>query len=265
MCRLLLILKTNFDINYIYKFLDQSIKYKNTPNIVSSRDADYHLDGFGLAWYDKKWNLYKNHIRFNRDQNIETIINLIPKNIFIGHLRAICEKSNSMTCFNNTHPFIYKNHIFCHNGCVTNFNKNKITLILTILQKYFKYIKGNTDTEYLFYLYLSFYNNSKLQTELENIKESIKNFFSYLKLLDGETSANIIYGNDNYIWVSRYYTNFKEDPASLYYDIDDKTNDIIISSEPVSENYNVFPKNNVWIIDKKTKFISKINLEEITI
>lgn len=264
MCRLLLILKNNFEEEIIYKFLDQSMNKKFTPNINSSRDTNFNLDGFGLAWYKKKWNLYKNYVRFNRDENLKTIINLIPKNIFIGHLRAICEKSNSMTCFNNTHPFTYQNHIFCHNGCVSNFNKNKITLILTILQKYFSFIKGNTDTEYLFYLFLSFYKTCKLKTELESLKDSIKNFFSYLKLLDGTTSANIIYGNDNYIWVSRYFSDFNEEPGSLYYDIDGDKN-IIISSEPVTDNYNIFPKNNVWIIDKKTKFISKINLEEITI
>ena len=54
MCRLLLIISNDvsqYNNNLILKFLKQSIT-KNTPNIISKRDEDFHKDGFGFAWYN---------------------------------------------------------------------------------------------------------------------------------------------------------------------------------------------------------------------
>ena len=63
-------------------------------------------------------------------------------------------------------------------------------------------------------------------------------------------SANLVYCNDKNIFISRFINN-DEDPPSLYFD----DVSLIISSEPLSNNYKLVKKNNSIIIDIATKKI----------
>lgn len=260
MCRLLLIIDKNYNKNIIYKFLKQSIIKKNTPNINSIKDFDYHKDGFGFAWKSNKnkWIVYKNNICYINDSNIDTIINSIDKNILIGHIRASCP-NNKITSYYNTHPFNYKNYIWCHNGCAKHLEKlhNEINNIIPNNLK--KFIKGNTDSEYLFYYFIYLLNNHK-GSKIQKITNSIIDFFKKINQFDFKISANILFSSDNYIFVSRYINNKNISP-SLYFD--SKNN--IISSEPLTESFEVFPDKTAWIISiKDKKIISKFNLNKLT-
>ena len=259
MCRLVLIIDKNYDKQLIYNFLKQSIIQKNTPNIDSIKDFDYHKDGFGFAWKSKKdkWIVYKNSICYINDNNIDTIINNIEKNILIGHIRASCPNNKSVNYF-NTHPFHYKNYIWCHNGCAKNLDKlyHEINKILPNNLK--KFIKGNTDSEYLFYYFIYLINTNE-GDELNKITFSIIEFFKKLYQFDFRISANILFSSDNFIFVSRYVNNNTNSP-SLYYD---KKNNII-SSEPLTNDYEIFPDKTAWIISIKNKnIISKFELNKI--
>jgi len=250
-------MKHELNIELLKKFLIQSTTLKKTPGIESSIDGDFHLDGFGFSWYsNNEWKIYKNELIFERDNNINTVLDLIPKNIIIGHLRTMCKKSNSQISYYNSHPFIYENTIWCHDECVGDFQNNKRKLFNSIDDKYYNNILGTTYSEHLLYLYLSLYNTHNDSDILIGIQKTILDFFSFIKLLTGDISANIIYADINYIWVSRYHTNQNIEPPSLYYNIN--KDQVIISSEPVTQEYTIFPKNSVWIIDIKTKKISTI-------
>jgi predicted glutamine amidotransferase len=68
----------------IKEFLGQSHHSdKNTPNINNPRDTKNHLDGFGFAWYNNSetWEIYKNPHDYREDENIDKIIETMPKNI----------------------------------------------------------------------------------------------------------------------------------------------------------------------------------------
>lgn len=259
MCRLLLILG-EYDKKIIYDFLNQSIIKKNTPNINSCRDVDYHKDGFGFSWkYQNRYVIYKNEKCFLEDKNLENIINNIPKNILIGHIRAICPNLKSDVSYFNTHPFKYKENIWCHNGCITNFELFKKGYDNIILDKFKKYIKGNTDSEFLFFIFLSIFEN-KRNSKINMLVESVINLFMIFKKFKHSISANIIFCNNDYIFVSRYINKNKIAP-SLYYNFDEK---ILISSEPLSKNYSIFPNNHCFIIDiKLKKIIIELKLSNI--
>ena len=259
MCRLVLIIDKNYNKQIIYNFLKQSIIKKNTPEINSIKDFDYHKDGFGLAWKSKKdkWILYKNSICYINDNNIDTIINNIEKNILIGHIRASCPNNKSVNYF-NTHPFLYKNYIWCHNGCAKNLDKLYHEINKIIPNNLKKFIKGNTDSEYLFYYFIYLINTNK-GNELNKITFSIIAFFKKLHQFDFRISANILFSSDNFIFVSRYVNNNTNSP-SLYYD----KNNNIISSEPLTNDYEIFPDKTAWIISIKNKnIISKFELNKI--
>lgn len=260
MCRLLLILNDSINKKYILSFLKQSITKKNTPYIDSDRDCDYHKDGFGLAWIsniNNKWMIYKNEECFTENDNIKTIINSINSNIFIGHLRAKCKNSDALKSYHNTHPFIYQDNIWCHNGCITNFNEFKKINKDNILNKYHQNIKGNTDSEFLFYMFLTISNKNNKLNEL--INTTIK-FFKYIYNYEKSISANIIYSNNDYVLISRYL-NLEDESPSLYLSKNDK---MIISSEPLTKDFTIIPNKTAFIIDiKKQEIVYKLNLKNI--
>ena len=250
MCRILIVLKKNLYQNeLINKFLEQAHNLKNTPGIDNNRDYDYHTDGYGFIFYDEenKIYFYKSYQPSTRDINFCLLKNIIKNsNIIIGHLRATKNHFQDEISYNNTHPFWFKNNFWIHNGCVFPFDKKILLDFIDI--KYKNSIKGSTDSEYLFYVLLSFkiYNNDI---------ESIFKFIDFLKILNSKyniiVSANIVYSNKNIIFISRYINN-NEEPPSLYIDY----NKLIVSSEPVTNNYELICKNTCIIYDLNNKNLS---------
>lgn len=219
MCRLAFIDKKYISKEIIIKFLKQSIEVKNTPNHVSYLDADYHLDGYGIAWYLDKWYIYKSKEVFNKDNNLEVILDTIlilkPTKIIL-HIRNKGELSVGNAHFNNCHPFVYNNYTFCHNGYIVDFIENKEKILSLIKPEFIKEIKGETDSEHLFYLILS------LQIFSENEIKQI------LKLNNIRIIGNCIFSIDDTINVYRFFNIDNHIPSLYYYD-DNK----IISSEPL--------------------------------
>ena len=244
MCRLLIILNyTLINSDHVNNFLLQSVTEKNTPGLDNKRDFNYHLDGYGFIFYiDGKFSLYKSSLMYKNDNNFCFIKNKIKKsNLLVGHIRATKTEFNDNICYNNTHPFWYKDNYWCHNGSIFPFNEKD--LIIFIDDKYKKNIKGNTDSEILFYIFLT------IKDKLNNTKESWIYFFKLIKNLNSNISANIIYLNNNELFISRFINN-DEIPPSLYFD----ENELIISSEPITNNYTLIDPNSFiqyYIKDKK--------------
>jgi len=294
MCRLLFLLDTTHKKNKILSFLAQSNNDKNNniktlPTVspefnvsvtsATSLRLQNHLDGFGLSWLDKnkKWNLYKKPFVYTEDKFIEKKIDSFDSNIIIGHIR---NKTLSSPQLRNTHPFIYKNQIFCHNGCIENFLKNKSIIFEKINIKYKKCIKGETDSEYLFYFLLSCKdnicrrggvadnsetlnsgdtvervctkrtnnNNDEEITENELLLDSFTFFFETLQKMNIFITANIIFSTNNSCVISRFIINPKSNDESLllYYD---NTDGLIITTEPITPNYHLIAENSIIIIN----------------
>lgn len=253
MCRIIIILKNNtFQDNIVNKFLNQAYTTKNTPFIDNDRDFNYHQDGYGFIFYhNEQLSTYKSSLMFDQDNNFCFIKDKIAEScILIGHIRATKHHFPDDICFNNTHPFWYKNNFLIHNGSVNPFNQN--FFINYIDNKYYKHIKGNTDSEFLFYIFLTIYDNTN------NFKNSWINFFKLLRnfiKFDIVISTNIVFVNKDIIYISRFINNNEESP-SLYID---KFNQII-SSEPVTEMYEIVENNSSFLYDIKKRNIEKIKI-----
>jgi predicted glutamine amidotransferase len=193
MCKLFLAIN-NIKKNDIIDFLHQSDK------------EPVACDGFGFAWLNKnKWVIYKNEFNYTVDNKIMNVIDEIDTNIVIGHLRHICPSCVS-THINNTHPFIYQNQIFVHNGALIDFDKKKIC---TYIDKNLSmHIKGTTDSEYMFFLLLTIKN--KIYNDYPNLNEKIKlkrtfnKFFYILKKISKKIFANIIFATNKFVVITRY-------------------------------------------------------------
>lgn len=245
MCRLIVIINEEINhLEFIEKFLLQSITEKNTPGINNYRDFNYHRDGYGIITKNsQKYSIYKSSLMYKNDNNFEFLKNKIINSKFtVGHLRATKTNFEDNICYNNTHPFWFSNNFFCHNGSITPFDISYFKKFID--NNYLSEIKGNTDSEVLFYILLTF----KKSYDSKNAWEK---FFDFLKNCQKENiiiSANIIYINQNELFISRFINNF-ENPPSLYFD----KNLMIISSEPVTDNFDIIDENNYFYYNFNSK------------
>jgi predicted glutamine amidotransferase len=261
MCRLLVGINYPIDKKFLINFLSQSTNKKNTPGIDNYLDGNYHLDGYGFAYgdFNKQLNIIKSPDYWKKDykinQKIENIIKSNPQ-IIIGHLRQKSSKESGKD-INNTHPFTYNNFVIVHNGKIKDFKCNKKQILHVINNKYKKEIKGSTDTEYIFYLilttidlYLDYYKE-KPYPKSKIYLWSFMTVFDYLINLSVRMIGNFIFSDGNTTLVIRYKaSNFTDTKSqlSLYLARDYNLSSLVISSEPIISNYELFPENSYMIL-----------------
>ena len=251
MCRLFLSYNATSTPLYILDFLEQSHPHiPHTPFISNNNKPEQHLDGFGISWMkNRKWNIYKNQLPYSHDSLLPRKIREIPTQIVIGHIRNRTINSGDIS-MDNTHPFIYKNQIFEHNGKIFDFPKNMEKLRPYISEKLFHKIRGETDTEWLFYLFLTILQKpkySKLDRTMLHL--AMTELFQILKSNGIEILANFIYSNADYAIITRYASDGKK-ALPLYYQREPE-NGFIITSEPVTAHYEIIPNKTTIVVDYK--------------
>jgi predicted glutamine amidotransferase len=174
MCRLFFSFRNKSVKPLLEEFLAQSThKTKNTPHLDNYRDLITHTDGFGIAWKrDEKdcdadmtnnvvsneletsiWKIYKQPKVYSKDPNLDAVLDTIPNSLVIAHIRK--KPDGKKSSMKNTHPFHYNGQIFAHNGVIDEFEKHIPLLKSYIYRPLLREIQGETDTEFLFFLFLS--------------------------------------------------------------------------------------------------------------
>src|SRR3954454_14880152 len=112
-------------------------------------------DGFGIGWYDDRpepgvfhsiepaWN----------DRNLLEVSSHVVSGHFFAHIRAAIGSAVQQT---NCHPFRHGRWLFMHNGFIDGFAEIKRDLALAVDESLFAAIEGQTDTEMLFNVALTF-------------------------------------------------------------------------------------------------------------
>ena len=156
MCRLLFSFRNTSIKPLLADFLTQSTNTeKNTPKLHNHRDYTMHQDGFGIAWKTetaKDWAVYKQPHVYTKDPDLDAVIEDIPNHLVIAHIRKQTHGDVSME---NTHPFHYQNQVFVQNGSILDFETHTILLQSYICHSFIHHIKGQTDSECLFFMLLS--------------------------------------------------------------------------------------------------------------
>jgi len=112
-------------------------------------------DGFGIGWYDGEPTpgLFHSVEPAWNDRNLQELTAHIRSPLFFAHIRAAI---GSAVQESNCHPFRHGRWLFMHNGYVADLAKIKRDLVLAVDESLFPEIGGQTDTELLFYLALTF-------------------------------------------------------------------------------------------------------------
>ena len=246
-------------------FFKQSYLPKYTPKLEDNhRNFNIHGDGFGF-WgkhnYDEFY--YKLEKPIWQDMNLEHLLKNKEFLILFAHIRAIHPFSNSSISYNNCHPFQFGDFVFMHNGFLDLGGLKKINLIKKIDENLIEFIKGTTDTELLFFWFITFYNDwiekNGYYYELGFIfKEWFVLVFSFCEEF-GIDSASFNFGlynkKNEELLVSRviYSINiFKNHPPSLYLKLN--KDELYLFSEPTCYKEKIFKINfDNFIFDKQGK------------
>ena len=245
MCRIFYSLNQPNTESNMHRFLKQSDHLeKNTPGLDSDSDHHTHPDGFGLAGFDNgKWTVYKNPRIYHQVANINGIVKrMASHSLVIGHIRKM-DTTYSANKMENTHPFYYRNHVFLHNGYLKHYQLHRTALRKRVPADLRVRIKGDTDTETMFYLFLS------ILRKRNALLESVQEFFALIASIVPTYNANIIYANKEYSLVTRYAKGPQE-PPSLYWNR--TKGGVLITSEPMTKHHELIPKNTAIIVNNKT-------------
>jgi len=230
MCRILSIIgqPPKAELNQILNaFCELAERGKVPPTITPG-----HKDGWGILAYQKsKPVVYRRGLLSAADDvNYEKTVAEIAKHKFdivICHLRkgTVGEKT-----VENCHPFLQKNFSFCQNGTIYESD------LIPLNEKYKKSLKGQTDSEKLFFLILQKHFeikkdfNAAIRAAIKEIKEN----FNY-------TAMNLFFSDGNKLFALREintkFEKFKElklmNYYSLYLGVNKKNNYKIVASEKI--------------------------------
>lgn len=161
MCRILSYLGNPIVIEeFLYKPDNSFIKQSYHPKYMSHL---LNLAGFGMVAWDKHsyhpevpFTYKTQHLPFY-DDNLRNLSSKITPNCLLAHLRGVSYTEKQTVALQNVHPFMFENSSFAlaHNGILADFEKIKYDLLEYIKPEYAQCIKGTTDSEWIYAIFLS--------------------------------------------------------------------------------------------------------------
>jgi ergothioneine biosynthesis protein EgtC len=181
-------------------------------------------DGFGIGWYapeiDNIPALFKSIQPAWNDLNLQNLAPKIRSNCFFAHVRAA---STGGVNYYNTHPFAYKDTLFMHNGDIGGFEKIKRHLRHSLSDEIYNWIKGQTDSEHFFALFLETGHKNELYSSADRAAANLIKTIAKLKALCAkhninETSyINATISNGKWLIAVRYISQPQEKAPTLYF------------------------------------------------
>lgn len=224
-----------------------------------------NADGFGIAWYNfdisELPGVFKSTQPAWNDNNLIHLSQKIKSPCFLAHVRA---STVGGVNHNNCHPFAFEKYSFVHNGTIRNFDHYKKNMINAIDEDLFLQIKGNTDSEILFFLIMSFLRQD---TDLiSSVKKAIQWVVDAQEYSDGFSRINIVITNGDEIMATRFVSKDEKSLSLKYYTKVNNSNQIsslILSSESLDNNeilWEELPENHYIYLNKNNM---KLTINEI--
>lgn len=129
----------------------RSLRSADNALAVQSR---VHPDGWGVAYYVAgSPHVIKSTGTAGSDHLFERVSGLLTSQTVLAHVRRATQGALSTL---NSHPFQHGRWVFAHNGDVPAFPEVKDALVAEVAPVFRRFLLGETDSEVLFHLFLSF-------------------------------------------------------------------------------------------------------------
>ena len=210
----------------------------------NKRNHSVNAGGFGLAYYDAEQrlfaSLFKSVTPAWSDRNLAELCEVQYTDLLFAHIRAA--SSGMLVSQSNCHPFRRGQFVFMHNGAIGGFRKIRRNLLSSFNDEVFKSIRGTTDSEHAFALFLSQFQPEDVmgpeaapdmmpagqlrRLEPEEFVRGLR--WTIIKIMEFQKAAgmthekaasslNFAISDGQVICVSRCRTHSTQDPPTLYY------------------------------------------------
>lgn len=295
MCRVLTYLGDPILVEeLLYKSDNSFIKQSYHPKYMSHL---LNLAGFGLIAWDKHSHnpgrpfIYKTDRLPFYDENLRNLANKITPSCLLTHLRGVPYIEKQAVSNQNVHPFIFSGTkiALAHNGALINFAKMKYDLLEYIHSDYQQQIRGTTDSEWIYAVFISQLKNDNPNTQeiIHAVNETLK-IIQHIRTKHNikiNSPVNLFISNGDFIAATRFVFDYGwqpldvQDPHFAYHSLwytygegygyfDDEykmkgganKTSIIIASEPLTED------TTTWIeVPEYTMIVARIENNEIKI
>ena len=115
--------------------------------------SNLHPDGWGVAFYvDGSPHVTRSPLTALGDALFHRLSGVVSSETVLAHVRKATQGAPTVL---NCHPFQYGRWVFAHNGDVPAFDQHRDALLAQVAPQLQRYILGETDSEIIFYLFLS--------------------------------------------------------------------------------------------------------------
>ncbi len=144
-------------------------------------------DGWGIGFYQGGEVLLRKRPQESRGSiDFVEMARDLHADVVIGHVRSATVGAARVE---NTHPFRYRHWLFAHNGTIERFASVRSRLLDSIPDFLRRNIRGETDSEHLFHLFLAFlFDAGKLEDPELDTAHAMETIRSSIALLDRLTS-----------------------------------------------------------------------------
>jgi glutamine amidotransferase len=124
-----------------------------------------NADGWGIGSLssENRWMLLKSEKAAFLDPQYKLAAQNVKGKIIVAHVRR---GSVGSVAYHNSHPFIFNEWLFVHNGNIPEFKTNPHFLRDRINYEFRDRINGETDSEAFFYVLLSLIQNTRYEPEM---------------------------------------------------------------------------------------------------
>jgi glutamine amidotransferase len=233
----------------------------NADNALATQ-SENHPDGWGVAYYvDDAPHVTRSASTALHDNLFKRVSGVVASQTVVAHIRKATVGDVSVL---NCHPFQYGRWVFAHNGDIPEFPRCQEEIEAEILPELRRYIMGDTDSERVFFLFLtrlsamgppaSRFGIRPIMKALDDTIATVRRIAdtpdapgpALLTILvtDGVSMA-AAHGGKELFWSTHKNRCLDRDECPHYADICEAptrtglVNHFIVSSEPVSED-------NVW-------------------
>lgn len=181
-------------------------------------------DGFGIGWYNRKVDpdpaVFTSVRPAWNNRNLQYMAPKLTSGCVFAHVRAANVGGVSAQ---NCHPFHHRNFLMMHNGGIRNFKAIRRQLLAKLSDPQFHAIRGQTDSEHMFALYLEHLPDTsgmaKPGTLIDALRATVDDIIElkYAEGLNEDSRLNILITNGLQMVGCRLVTGSGSDPLSLYY------------------------------------------------
>lgn len=219
---------------------EDQLKYN--PQTTLKRNHGRNLDGFGVGWYENEGG----RAVAKRERSSEpavgddglphaTLLRIarqVKSNVIFAHIRAATDGDASRL---DSHPFLFNNILFMHNGGVARKEELKKSISC---ERANKLIKGSTDSEIAGAVFVSHLVgdvcslSSFTRAELEKgMMSTVSDIEATENACKEASSLNLAATDGNTLVATRYRSCSSDEPPSLYYSY--TPGGVWIASEPL--------------------------------